>query len=198
MRIMWKNMQKIMTYSKPVWTVHLAFFTLKKNHRAFNIKFVRSAKFTLQVPGPLSFRDPDNLFVKNYIAYQTLADLRPYVIGVVRGVEFEQELTAAGLRVESANNVSLNIRKVLANRIDLGISAKSNVLYNLRQGYSRAEQGRIEFLAPPFREEKVYINFSKLKPGYQKLTDDFNTGLRAIKRDGTYQKIIQQHGISPN
>ncbi len=149
-------------YSDPIWTVQLAFFTLKENG----------------------------------MRYQKLSDLHPYKVGVVRGVEFEKELKAAGLKIEHVTNVEQNIKKVLAKRIHLGISAKANVRYKLQSYHSLAEQKQIQFLSPIFKQEKVYVNFSKFKPNYLQLAQDFNRGLQIIKEKGIYQAIIKYHGLS--
>lgn len=132
---------------------------------------------------------------ESMITYKKLSDLNPYKVGLVRGVEFERALKVAGLQIEHVTNVEQNIKKVLAKRIHLGISAKENVRYKLKTYHSLAAQKRIQFLSPAFKQEKVYVNFSKLKENYQQLTDDFNTGLHIIKEKGIYQNIIKSHNL---
>ena len=50
-------------------------------------------------------------------------------------------------------------------------------------------------IAPPYTTYDVHVAFSKQRDDAQKLATDFAKGLEAIKADGTYDKILEQHGM---
>lgn len=56
--------------------------------------------------------------------------------------------------------------------------------------------GEIKFLEPPLEMRPVHVLFPKVKADQQKIMEAFNQGLKAIKADGTIQKIKEKHGFS--
>ena len=57
-------------------------------------------------------------------------------------------------------------------------------------GNNRAD---FRFLAKPLSSRKLYIAAPKENPGSKNLIAKFNQGLAAIKKDGTYQKILDEY-----
>lgn len=68
--------------------------------------------------------------------------------------------------------------------------------YHLERIDPQFSRSLIKILKPPFKIYDMYVAFSKRKPGYEQLTVDFNRGLKLIKADGTYEKILQKHNIT--
>ena len=44
-------------------------------------------------------------------------------------------------------------------------------------------------------EEHLFNAFSKKVENYEKLKEDFDRGLELIKADGTYNNILEKHGL---
>lgn len=72
---------------------------------------------------------------------------------------------------------------------------------DLRQGVaSLAEagikEGEIQPLAPPLQSIGVYLIVSRQRPGAKELVDRFNRGLRALRADGDYDRILAAHSLA--
>lgn len=129
------------------------------------------------------------------ITFRTLADLKPYRIGVARGYVNNAEFDAADyLRKEVANDNDLNLKKLLAERVDL-VAIDKFVAQHLLQT-SMPEGGELlEPLDPPLAENPIHLIFSRKRDGYERRIRDFNRGLEAIIEDGTVRRILQQYGF---
>ncbi len=51
------------------------------------------------------------------------------------------------------------------------------------------------FIEPPIEIREHYIAISKKAKDYNRKLDDFNRGLKMIWKDGTFDKILIQHGM---
>lgn len=134
---------------------------------------------------------------KNPIAYNgKLSSLKGYKIGVLNRSAQAAEIEAAGVRIEPVSDQIQNVKKLLAGRIDAMVVPRSIFFYHLERIDPDFNHSRIKIVKPPFKTYDMYVAFSKLNPRYEQLTADFNRGLKLIKTDGTYEKILQKHHIS--
>lgn len=131
------------------------------------------------------------------ISYKTLADMTPYVIGVIRSstvsAEFDQAMPT--LKIDEVSSAEANIRKLLLGRIDVFVEKKQRVDFLLKTAFSE-QQGNIVTLGEPLKVGQFFNAFSMAHPRYGKLLHDFNRGLKMIKEDGTEEGILKKHEIS--
>ncbi len=129
------------------------------------------------------------------ISYQSLQDLKPYRIGVVRGFVNTIQFDAADyLTKEEANNEILNLKKLLNRRVDLVLIDKF-VGQHLINTLFFADKDDFEFISPPFKIHPMYVMFSRKVKDYEQKLKVFNNGLQLITRDGTISKIMEYHGF---
>jgi polar amino acid transport system substrate-binding protein len=148
----------------------------------------------------LAFTDPvmntENVFfAKNgrNIRWKTLKDLSKYKIGVGRGWAYGQEFdNASYLKKEAVTTVQMNIKKLAADRIDMFIGSKAVVLYEIENNLIK-HIGDFEIVKPSYQVKPLHNAFSKKLKGYKKIIKDFNRGLKLIKKDGTYAKILKSY-----
>ena len=129
------------------------------------------------------------------IKYSSLEDLKPYKIGT--GFEYgypEKFVKADYLEKIEAYELKTNITRLLYKRIDLIIGSRKAIRYYLKQKYPD-RMSSLEMLGDPLETLSLYVLFSKMKPDYKQKVEDFNRGLKIIKEDGTYQKIMEKHGL---
>jgi polar amino acid transport system substrate-binding protein len=129
------------------------------------------------------------------IRYSKLEDLKPYKIGT--GFEYgypEKFLKADYLQKVEAYELKTNITRLLHKRVDLIIGSREAILFCLRQEYPDRIDS-LEILGDPLETMSLYVLFSKNRPDYKQKVEDFNRGLKMIKEDGTYQKILKKHGL---
>ena len=129
------------------------------------------------------------------INYTKLEDLKSYKIGTAKGygypVKFKE---AVYLKTIDAPKLEFNIRKLLNYRIDLVIGSKKVTQFLLNNNYQK-DKDRIEIIQPPIDSMPLYVAFSKNSTGYEQKVKDFNKGLKIIKSNGTFGKILKKHGF---
>jgi polar amino acid transport system substrate-binding protein len=129
------------------------------------------------------------------IKYSNLEDLKPYKIGTGFGYGYpEQFVKADYLKKIEAYELKTNITRLLHKRIDLIIGSRKAIFFFLKQKYPDRINS-LEILGNPLETLPLYVLFSKKKPDYKQKIEDFNRGLKMIKEDGTYQKIMKNHGL---
>jgi len=126
------------------------------------------------------------------LAYTQLQDLKSYTIGTIIGSSYTPEFdNASFLNKEPVTDYGTNIRKLLGRRIPVFLEKKSVVMDALKKQFPDSVD-KVEFLAPPLKVMKFYNCFSKTHSGYEQKVKDFNAGLDAIVKDGTYKAIIDK------
>ena len=127
----------------------------------------------------------------NKNSYSSLRDLSPYSIGVSRGWANSEEFDAADyLNKEVASNPVLNIRKLFRGRIDMVVMNFDLFRYEAKkEGFCIAD---IEFMDPPLETHGLYIMASRKISDYQAVIDDFNRGLDEIRKNGSFQRIVDR------
>lgn len=127
--------------------------------------------------------------------YDGLESLKGFVVGVIRGYGYEESfLQASGFVREEASDFLTNIRKLLAGRIDMTLEDEMVARRLLADGEGEYAE-RIEFVAEPLVVKKLYVVCGLSNPRHREIIEAFNRGLRSIRADGTYDKIIFSYGF---
>lgn len=122
-----------------------------------------------------------------------LADLKKYdfKMGVIRGTyygeEFKKLVDNKILTTEEIVNEIQNIKKLLAGRIDGFVANKVSILTNLKEG---GYLDKVEIHPYEVLRNELHFMLSK-KSITQKDVKKLNEGLRIIKKNGQYDKIIK-------
>jgi len=129
------------------------------------------------------------------INYSNLEDLKPYTIGTGFGYGYPAKFAKADyLKKVEAYELKTNIKRLLHKRVDLIIGSKEAIRFYLKQDFPDKVHS-VEILGKPLETLSLYVPFSKMRPNYMQKVQDFNRGLKMIKEDGTYQKIMKEHGL---
>ncbi len=129
------------------------------------------------------------------IRYRTLADLADKHIGVVQNTSYLAALKQKGnFAVEEAPHETLNYQKLRAGRIDLMLDTRDTI-ERLRESLPPSERDAIVILSPPFHINTLHLAFRPDIEG-RTLCEQFNRGFRAILADGTYESILDRHGMA--
>jgi len=128
------------------------------------------------------------------ISFTSFEELSKYRIGVLRGSAIIETLKKANLQLDEVTDDEMNLKKLVANRIDLFPVGKVFML-NLIQTKHPDLKNAVKTLKPPVANQKMYCTISKKIPDHEKIAADFNRGLKMIKNDGTFEKILKKHGF---
>jgi polar amino acid transport system substrate-binding protein len=124
----------------------------------------------------------------------SLEDARNYRIGTYNGDARDQYLRARGFKVDPAPNDLLNLRKLMADRIDLWAASIR------RGGMTLASMGYADKVVPVFvfNRIRVYLACNRAIP--DAMSARMETAYDAMARDGTLERILHRYdnyGIEP-
>lgn len=142
--------------------------------------------------GPLGFIEQP----VNPITWTTLDDLFKYRIGVVRGYvntsEFDTRIADGRIRAEPVVADIDNIKKVVAERLDLAV-IDVNVLDYLMNNSPELKglKGRAVFNARLLEQKDLFLCFKNTEEG-QELRAIFNQGLKKINVDAIMKDYLNQ------
>jgi ABC-type amino acid transport substrate-binding protein len=129
----------------------------------------------------------------NNIEYNTLSDLINYKIGVIRGYSYSNEFDNSNfLQKEEINNIEQNIQKLIYGRIDVFLESEEVVFWLLKTKLSQY-RNEIVPLGQVYITNDLYILISKKSEHPKKIIEDFNKGLEQIKKDGTFNIIMEKN-----
>ncbi len=160
--------KKEFDFSDPMYVVKAKFFYNKKYH-------------------------PDD------ISFEELEDLRDYKIGGMLGSWYEPYFKEAGLQAEYVNGMDQNIQKLALGRIDLTVDEENTTWFLIRKLYPD-EADQFATLEKPLEQpglvNELSLLVSRSYPNSAELLKQFNTGLAAIRANGTFKQILEKYQIA--
>jgi polar amino acid transport system substrate-binding protein len=128
---------------------------------------------------------------KNNIAFNGFDSLKKYSIGVTKGNNVTPEFEAAGMKKDDSPDQLTNLKKLLAERVQLIIEKRAVVLDAVHTKFPESE-GAVVALDPPIKTMHFHNAFSKKSPSHELLASEFNKGLDLITKDGTLKAIMSK------
>lgn len=127
------------------------------------------------------------------IKFNSLRDLEGLIVGVLKDYEYDEKFMKNPRILKfQANRLTQNLIAVQQGRLDVAVADKRLALYELKHfmGNNRSD---FHFLPKALSSRQLYVAAPKENPRSEELISKFNQGLAAIKKDGTYQKIINNY-----
>lgn len=126
-------------------------------------------------------------------SFGSLRDLTDYTIGFGRGFTVSEEFDNADyLDKEAAEDLELNVNKLYAGRVDMIAGSFENISYITQQ--QGRDVSKLVFLDPALQESTLHIMVSRSIEDGEQMLADFHEGLREIRDDGTYDRILSEMG----
>lgn len=119
-------------------------------------------------------------------------------VGITAGTDAVRlPLEKAGALVEETPSVGPSIQKLAAGRIDFVIDDKAVLFHSLKELRAKGAAASLEVLEAGFGEAKTFkVMVSPKFPDSARLLQRLNEGLRKIRADGTYRKILVHYGLT--
>ncbi|MCW8928930.1 MAG: transporter substrate-binding domain-containing protein [Gammaproteobacteria bacterium] len=127
------------------------------------------------------------------VEFNSLNDLQGLLVGVLKGYEYDPKFMKDPKILKfKANRLTQNLISVQQGKLDLAVADRRLALYELKHfmGNNRSD---FRFLPKALSSRKLYIAAPIENAESKKLIAKFNQGLAAIKKDGTYQKILDTY-----
>ena len=128
------------------------------------------------------------------VKFKELKDLKKYKIGGTISYAYLEAFSKAGIKVDEASSDELGFRKLKAGRVDF-FACDELVGWQLIKKYFPGEVANFGSLEKEISSDGEYMIISKKNPDGKEFLKMFNEGLKKIKANGTYDKILRKYGI---
>ncbi|EAQ64678.1 hypothetical protein MED121_23054 [Marinomonas sp. MED121] len=115
-------------------------------------------------------------------------------LGVVKGYENPDEINESGLVKVPAKSDLYNLKALFDKEVDFIVIDKMVADYLIHH-YFPGQEDIFVWLDPPLEYRMQYIVITKNAPNAEQKMSAFNHGLKQIRSNGTYDKIMQKHGF---
>ncbi len=125
--------------------------------------------------------------------YNKLSDLRNLLVGILTDYAYDEKfMKDPHILKFKANRLTQNLIAVQNKQLDLAVADKRLALYELKH-FMGNNQKDFRFLANNLTTRHLYIAAPKENENSKTIISQFNQGLAAIRKNGTYQKIIESY-----
>lgn len=133
-------------------------------------------------------------FKSNTIKYTSYEALKNYTIGTVNGYANPPGFDSANLNVKPVVTDELNIAKLCNERIDLVLIDRLMAVHLIKKNNKKCKS-KVNWMLPALEIKPMHLAISRnAENGLEKI-NDFNRGLKLIKKDGTLKAILRKHGF---
>jgi polar amino acid transport system substrate-binding protein len=148
-------------------------------------------------PSEVLIEQTATLFVRKEAPIRFDGDFRKlsaYRFGILRGATYGpqwDEAVNTGIisKIEAVTDYRQNVTKLVNNRLDIMIGPRLSMLYIIKE---LGQQDAVKELSPAIESVPTYLAFSKTRVTPE-IKAQFEHILKELKRDGTYDKIIQAY-----
>ncbi len=126
--------------------------------------------------------------------YSNLENLKQYRVGGAKGFYYEAIFRGAAVEVDYSNTQESMFKKLYLGRIQLAPSDERVGWLLLRKLYPGQEH-LFASTANALTENKLHVMFSKMHPKTDEAMARFNEGLRIIKENGVYNRIMARYSM---
>lgn len=131
--------------------------------------------------------------VNSQIKFDSLSDLQGLLVGVLKDYQYDEKFMQDPKILKfQANRLTQNLIAVQNGKLDVAVADKRLAMYEL-QHFMGNNTNDFQFLAKPLSSRKLYVAAPMENAASKTLIAKFNQGLAAIKKDGTYQKILDEY-----
>jgi polar amino acid transport system substrate-binding protein len=130
----------------------------------------------------------------NGFEWSSLKDFQRYNIGGVIGYWYEKSFQKADLKVQYVTTDMQNIHKLMMDRIDFTLIDELVGWILINKAYPE-HVAAFTVARKPESCDAFHLMVSRKYSNAKELTKKFNKGLKVIKDNGTYQKILRNYRV---
>lgn len=129
------------------------------------------------------------------LRFDTLSDLYPHAIAVVRDYAYAAEFDNDGrLQKVPVRDFSVAVGMLAAGRVRLTLEDEYVARYYL-QRESAGVRNRVQFFGKPVSENSLHILVSFRHPQHAQIVAGFDKAIAAMKADGSYARLLKDYGL---
>ncbi|WP_419904901.1 substrate-binding periplasmic protein [Kiloniella sp.] len=125
---------------------------------------------------------------------ENIEDLDDLTVGIIQDYAYPSFfLEATNFTKDYSRNLVFNLKKLAKGRIDAALGDELVARYTTDKLFS----GKVKFRysESSLDSKSVFLGISLKNPNHDRILGDFENALAEMKADGTYQKLLEKHGI---
>mgnify|MGYP006277399649 CR=1 FL=1 len=127
--------------------------------------------------------------------YNGMDSLSGKTVGVIRDYGYGDKFSSAdNFSREAAPDLMTNIRKLVNGRVDLAIEDELVARFLINEA-DPSLLDQIEFVDPPYSSNDLHLTSGHANPRSEAIVEAFNEGLKAMKKDGTFDAIMSENNL---
>ncbi len=131
--------------------------------------------------------------VNNQLEFNSLSDLHGLLVGILKDYAYDEKfMSDINILKVQANRLTQNLIAVQKGKLDVAVADKRLAIYELKT-FMGSNRNEFRFLPKHLASRHLYIAAPKGIAESKVLIQKFNKGLAAIKKDGTYEKILEEY-----
>ncbi|MHC4885500.1 MAG: substrate-binding periplasmic protein [Planctomycetota bacterium] len=128
--------------------------------------------------------------------FKKLEDLRGQKVGVCRGWAYPDAFMKADyFQRHEATDLDMNLNKLFHGRFKLIVGEELAVRFTVNARF-KEKAHLLRYSAAVISEAPLHVAFSRKLAGRNEIVARFNETLKAMRKDGSYTKILVRHGVS--
>lgn len=125
--------------------------------------------------------------------YARFDDLEGMTIGVIKDYAYDEDFNQSpAIEKVSESSLLRNLQKLIGKEIDLTLDDERVLRYKIHRSMP-GSMTKLEILEKPLVVRGVNIGVSRKNPAHEKIVADFNNAIAAMKKDGSYDRILEKH-----
>lgn len=126
--------------------------------------------------------------------FKEISDLRGYRIATLRGTVGESLLREAGVNGLYPINADICFRMLAAGRVDMVVEEEAAGWEILNNAFPNVVEN-IATAKKAFKDDPAHLIVSKKHPQAKSIVKRFNRGLKTIRQNGKYGRILERYGV---
>ncbi|MCG8633666.1 MAG: transporter substrate-binding domain-containing protein [Desulfobacterales bacterium] len=127
--------------------------------------------------------------------YTGLEELKKVKIGASQGYSYVDIFANAGIKPVYVKDVKSSLKMMLHNRVDVVPESQLVGWQTIKDQYA-SDASKIASSKTPLFEKPLHLMVSKTHPDGEALYNAFEKGLKIIRDNGTFKKLLEEHGLS--
>lgn len=161
-----------------------------------NAWFTKERETDYLFSNPYAFNELKLVIKKGeYFNFNGLKSLDRLTLGVINGASYGSEFDqSTSFNKVITSNMLINIEMLINDRIDMTLEDELGLIKFIGERKPNL-LNQIEFVEPSFSKKALHIAISRDNPLAKQIIQDFNSGLKKIKNNGTYDSILRKYQL---